>query len=143
MASEIYQTDPQFPTAIQEWGCYFLSLLKKLSLLFRPDIWNHGEIVRIYEQEELDHDLGSDLTVASAQGICTDVAGLGKVHYLGAAPSDQATGGNQFSILVYHRDGVDFNHFVLESPFYDPYSAEGSLSVKIGKVIGRRIFDIL
>jgi hypothetical protein len=148
---EIYQTDSQFPTAIQEWGCFFLVILKKLSLLYRPDIWNYGEIVRIYEQEEINHDLKSDLTVSTAQGICNDVAGIGRVHYLGAAGPDFQTGAglpsigvrSEFAALEYRRPEVDFSHFVLEDPFYDPYSAEGSLSVKLGKVIGKRIFQCL
>ena len=149
---EIYQTDSQFPTAIQEWGCFFLSTLKAMATLFDASIWNYGSIMTIYEQAEIDHVLLSDLTVKDAQGLCDAVA-PSRVKYLDGASSAYPTASDQFEILVWHREGVDFNHFTLGGGgkmggtagvvFYDPYSAAGSLSVKEGQIIGKRIFHII
>lgn len=146
--SEIYQTDKEFPTAIQEWGCFFLSILKQLVIRLGVDaIWNHGEIVRIYENEEIDHDLGSDLTVKDAQGLCDHVVGEGRIKYSGGQGINYPTSSNQFEILVYHRNGADFNHFVCGDGsgkvIYDPWSKDGSRSVREGICIGKRIFNIV
>ena len=152
--SEIYQTDIEFPTAIQEWGCFFLSILKSLALMFRPEIWNYGEIVRIYENSEIDHSLLSDLTVTDAQKLLNDVT-PGKVKYWGVASCLHLPAPNEYEVLVYHRKEADFSHFVLGGGgafegkggvgevIYDPYSADGSLSVRQGICIGKRIFQVV
>ena len=146
----IFQTDPQFPTAFDE-ACCFLALVKPLSILFKPELWDRGQIMELYESEEMDHDLLSDLTVENAQGICDHVA-PGKVKYIGPTGAIYATQPNQFELLVWHRDGGPATHFTTGAGglmkgtagvvFYDPYSAEGSESVKVGQIIGKRIFQL-
>lgn len=145
--SEIYQTDAQFPTAFSE-ACFVMSMCKQFVLrLGMISIWSYSELTRIYENENMDHDMRSDLYVNNIQDFCDNVAGKNKVKYLGSFASDYSTAANQFEILEYHRDGTDFNHFVCGGGhgkvIYDPWSATGSLSVAKGKCIAKRLYQIL
>ncbi len=143
----IYQTDEQFPDVIKTNGCYFLALLWQLNRYFPSlGLWNYGKIMEIYENEELEHTLRSDMEMLDPQAFCDHVTVIPrKVLWVGKTMPDFPTGPNQFQLLCWQRPGVDFVHFTAGDPRaggYDPYSAGGSLSVKLGKVVGKRIYAI-
>jgi hypothetical protein len=144
---KIFQTDiPPFPKAFDE-ACYFMSILWQLNRIFGKPEWTHEAILEVYNSEELDHDLDPDLTVEQPQRFIEAVVGINRVLFQGKFDPFYPTASDQFEILVYHKDGTTFNHFVAGTGHglvaYDPWSAEGSESVRNGSCIGKRIFKVI
>jgi hypothetical protein len=142
----IYQTDSQFPKAFGE-ACYFMSILWQLNKQFGLPEWTHEAILEVYNSEEIDHDVEADLTVNQPQKLCDAIVGPDKVLFRGKFDANYETAADEFEILVWHRDGTDFDHFVGGNGYgvvvYDPWSASGSLTVKEGQMISKRIYKIL
>lgn len=146
----IYQTDRQFDgiKSAHEW-CYFLSLNCHLAWWFNESRFTHQQMIDDFKHylDTPEADVEGDGTISNPQLVCDYVAGPGRVKYLGKFDPDVNIGAFQFAIGCFHRDGADFNHFVAISPskkvVYDPWSADGSRSVKEGKLIGIRLFEVL
>ncbi len=142
----IYQTDPQFPATF-ETACCFLSLLWKFNDLFDVPEWTHTAIIKVYQDEQVKHDIDVDETIENPQGFADNVCGKGKLLYRGKFDATYQTAADEFELLVFHREGADFDHFCVGNGYsqlaFDPYSAAGSLSAKEGQLISKRIYKIL
>jgi hypothetical protein len=141
----IYQTDPEFPSHVNHWGCYFLSLNERLSTLFGLP-FTHEVILERLEYAQKRGIVDAEMTIMAPQMFCEYVE-PGRVHFKGKMPANYPTGSDEFEIVVYHRDGASFNHFCSGNGkgivIYDPWSASGSESVRSGSLIGKRIYKIL
>lgn len=143
----IYQSDPFFQKNypdIWHYGCYFMSICFLCDTNFNLGIMDHDHIAAVYKREEMKGDLGSEAFVEDPQRIVNHIV-PNKVKFLGVVNAFYETRDKEREILCWHKDGTDFNHFTYGSKgivVYDPWSAEGSDSVKNGSLIGKRVFQI-
>jgi hypothetical protein len=147
----IYQTDPGFSAypQIKHGACYFLSILRALSDKFARE-FTHEVVLAFYLAELANGktDVDNEMFVGDPQALVDDFIGAGKVLFIGKKDADYKPAPNEIAWGCWHRAGTDFNHFTYGinpkvSPFYDPWSAEGSASVAQGQLIGQRIALIL
>jgi hypothetical protein len=100
-----------------------------------------------HELSDNDEDIDNEMFIGDAQNYIDDLVGKKKVLYIGKKEASYRPGPNEIVWGCWHRDGTDFNHFDLTDGFghdtYDPWSKEGSASVKEGKLIGTRVARIL
>lgn len=141
----IYQTDPEFPPAIFHWGCYFMALNERMATLFGL-AFTHESVLGVYAWAVGSRIVDSEVTLLDPQALC-DYVDPNRVHFKGKFEAGYPTGGDEFEIVCYHKDGASFNHFCSGNGrgivLYDPWSADGSDSVRNGNLIGKRIFKIL
>ncbi len=146
----VYQTDRQFAVRpqIRHGACFFLSIVMALSLIFNlPQ--THEAVLDFYDSEidDGDTDVDNEMFIGDPQNLMDDYVGKGKVLFLGARGPEYRCQPNEFEILVWHREGTDFNHFVhgdgIGGVVYDPWSRGGSASVSLGKLIGKRVTRLL
>ena len=68
------------------------------------------------------------------------------MRFLGKFQPQHECADDEFEIVCYHKNGASFNHFCSGNGkgivFYDPWSSEGSDSVKNGILIGKRIYVV-
>ena len=140
----IYQTDPTFPSSIQHWGCYFLSLLWHLNDRFSLGIFTFPEVMRIYTHETGDFDIGPECYLQNPQGVCDEVV-PGKVKYLGKQGSIYTCASDEFEVQRWHNPNTDFFHFVAAKGGHVVYDSieGGSRTVREGACDGKRIFKVL
>jgi hypothetical protein len=142
----IYQTDAEFNNpAIYHYGCYLLSLCERLTThfdlpfthLFVLEVLQHGRLYKWIDEE---------ITLLDPQDLC-DYVVPGKVSFLGHYPAGRESLDDELEIVCYHKSGASFNHFVSGNGkgicIYDPWSADGSDSVRNGEIIGKRIYRII
>ena len=145
----IHQTDPQWKQVEDphSW-CYFLATLYIAAWKLNVDCWHHEAIQTIWKKAEDFKDLGTDgATVLNPQGLMDLVAGPNRATFLGHQASTYPTASNQAEILVYCKPNASFNHFVVgdgkKGVLYDPWSPKGSDSVKSGRCVATRIWNIV
>ena len=141
----IYQQDPEFPQAIRFYGCYLLSLVERLTTHFDLN-FTHDSVLTLY-QYGLDHKfIDEEVTLLDPQDLCDFAVGPRRVTFLGHYPPGRESLDDELEIVCYHKDGASFNHFCSGNGkgivLYDPWSAEGSDSVRNGQLIGKRIYKI-
>lgn len=151
-ANKIYQTDKEFEdeASAHAWCCY-LSCIWHLADKWRPDIWTHESIDHAYKTFVGEGNVDSDGTVENAQALADEIVGVGKVKYLGHADVGTPIPDDCYALGVFQRefapDETPFVHFVVinrsGNVVYDPWSADGSRSVREGKMISMRLFKIL
>ncbi len=144
----IYQTDPLLPRPVQKAGCYFLSILYMLN-----ERWSIPmTVIRVTELwyrelEDGDADIDNEAFVGNPQDLVDDIVGAGRVRFLGKYPSAYLPKDSEREILCWHKKGNGFDHFAYGNGkgivIYDPWSAEGSDSVRNGELVGKRIYRIL
>jgi hypothetical protein len=148
----IYQTDPEFVAFpnIRKSACYLLFWYDLAWMYFNID-YTHQAIIDFLKREwgDGDEDIDEEMLVGNPQNLIDDLVGKGRVKFIGRKPTDYKADIDEVVCGVWHRIGTDFNHFVTaEKPNYlrvqkDPWSAEGSLSVSKGNLIGLRIAKII
>ena len=146
----IFQTDPEFAKypAIRHGACYFLSILHAMAGCFSLP-FDHESVLEFYERELVDGDTDVDkeLYVGDPQNLIDDFAGKGKALFLGVRSAYYICQSGEVEWGVWHRPMTDFNHFVhgdgKGGVLYDPWSADGSESVRSGHLISKRIARIL
>ena len=142
----IYQTDPVFPSVIQHYGCYLMSLYERLSTEYSYP-FDPTSIMKIFNDGQVKGIIDSDCTIRNPQAFCDMIVGYGKVAFVGKTDPFYAPLENDLEILCFHKDGASFNHFCSGDGHglvhYDPWSVQGSDSVRNGSVIGKRIFRIV
>lgn len=142
----IYQTDKEFPTAINHYGCYLLSLCERLSSYF-PIPFTHDDVLDIFKAGQIHGVIDEEVTLLNPQAICDIAVGQGKVRFEGKLEALYIPIDGEFEIVCYHKSGASFNHFCSGNGkgivLYDPWSSQGSDSVRNGVLIGKRIFTIL
>ena len=141
----IYQTDKEFPAAVNHWGCYFMSLNERMSTLFGLP-FTHESVLGVLAYAQGRKIVDNEITIL-APGMLCEYLEPGRVQFRGKFPAEYITGDDEFEIVCYHKDGASFNHFCSGNGkgivIYDPWSAAGSDSVRNGSLIGKRIFKIL
>lgn len=150
MVYKIFQTDPEFAKypQIRHGACFALSIFCPLCDIFKLPI-GHEEFMLFYQHElgDNDADVDNEMFIGGPQNYIDDLVGKGKVAYYGFRHAEYEPKPGEIVWGCWHRDGTDFNHFTLTDGFghctYDPWSAEGSASVKQGKLIGTRVAKIL
>jgi len=145
----IYQTDDfwgQYASENPHQWCYFLSTLWVFATRINDSFWSHEGIEDIWKKAEQFHDLDADgATVLNPQGLAELVV-PSRMHFEGHQPVSYPLASNQAMIMVYHKPGANFNHFVVTSTcciLYDPWSAQGSDSVRNGIGIETRVWTII
>ena len=147
----MYQTDKKWPTDIQRYGCYFLSICYQLDLNFSLGIFDnndYGKLMTYYEDEEMNHDLGLEVFVKNPQHLCDYILGGKKVEFIGKEDKDFVPTYKHFEILQWlwtKPDGTDSVHFVAGrngNIIYDPVEG-GALTISNGQLDSKRIFKIL
>lgn len=142
----IYQTDEEFGPDINHFGCYFLSLLWQLDRVFSLGIMDHKTINAIYANEQADYDIGPECFLQNPQGICDHVAPH-RVGFMGKYEAQpNLTHNSSFEVQCWFNPETEYRHFVAgdgKNVIYDPYSAEGSRTVREGHLESRRIFAII
>jgi hypothetical protein len=141
----IYQTDPAFPPSIFHWGCYFMALNERLSTLFGLP-FTVESVLGILGYASGAKLIDSEVTLLDPQALA-DYVEPNRVHFKGKFEAGYPTAADEFEIVCYHKDGASFNHFCSGNGkgivIYDPWSEQGSDSVRNGSLIGKRIFKIL
>jgi len=142
----IFQTDKELPIEINHWGCYFMSLTERLTTLFSKP-FTHETVLAYYHDAQAAKIIDDQVTLLAPQAYCDMVLGINRVVFVGKVDPFYVCEPYDFEILCYHKDGASFNHFVSGDGkglvLYDPWSSEGSDSVKNGSCIGKRIYRIL
>lgn len=139
----IYQQDEQFPKAVHLYGCYLLALCERFTTAldepftheFVLDVLGYGQKNRLIDEE---------ITLLNPQALCDYMTGVGRYRFLGKFSPSYYAADNEFEVVCYHKDGASFNHFCSGNGkgivLYDPWSVDGSDSVRNGILIGKRIY---
>jgi hypothetical protein len=141
-----YQTRPCFPYDVQHFGCYLFSICFLLDRQFNLGIFMDAGMLKIYQDEEADRDLGAESFVDSPQHLCDHVAGEGKVsfeemHY----PADHQCNPGELEVQCWFNPATNFHHFVAAENgrmIYDPIEG-GSRTVREGHCESKRVFRVL
>jgi hypothetical protein len=140
-----FQTDSDFPSSIQKYGCYLLSLIERLTTHFDLP-FTHDSVISILDYGQTNKFIDDEVTLLDPQMLCDFAVGRDKVRFEGKFERTYLPLDDEFEIVVYHKDGASFNHFCSGNGkglvLYDPYSAMGSDSVRNGELISKRIYRI-
>jgi hypothetical protein len=140
----ICQNDVRLPERVHHFGCYYVALNERLTTLFDLPFTVDG-LLDCLLWGEANGSIDDRVTMADPQAICDHVVGRGRVRYWGKFPATRWCEDREFEILVFHRDGASFSHYVSGNGrgvvIYDPWFG-GSLSVKKGRLVGKRIYRI-
>ncbi len=144
---DVYQTDAEFSAypQIRHAGCFFMSIVRAMSRHFSL-LFTHERVIWFYEQElkDADADVDNEMFVGNAQDLIDDLVGPGRVKYFFEhKPADYVCRPDEVDWGCWHKTGNSFNHFTHDdgrvSVLYDPWSREGSDSVRLGKLISKRV----
>jgi hypothetical protein len=139
----IYQQDAEFPQAVHLWGCYLLSLCERLCNWTNTD-FTHERVLEVLGWGQANGVIDQEVTLLSPQAICDHVAGVNKFRFFGKFSPSYPARDDEFEVVCYHKDGASFNHFCSGNGrgmvLYDPWSVDGSDSVRNGALIGKRIY---
>jgi hypothetical protein len=142
----IYQTDSEFPSSINHFGCYFMSLLERMTTHYDLS-FTHDVALSIFNYGQDKGYIDEEVTLIDPQDLCDHVIGTGKIRFYGKYTPTYETQDNELEILCWHKSGASFNHFCSGNGkgvvFYDPWSETGSDSVRNGQLIGKRIYRVL
>ncbi len=138
----IYQQDAEFPQAVKLYGCYLLALCERLATWTNKD-FTSGMVLEVLAYGQANKFIDEEVTLLSPQALCDHVAGQGKFRFFGKFSPSYYARDDEFEVVCYHKDGASFNHFCSGNGkgivLYDPWSVEGSDSVRNGALIGKRI----
>ena len=138
----IYQTDPEFPDPVHRWGCYFLSLCERMAFFYDLSL-TYEYVLEILKEGQAAGIIDAEITLLNPEKVANLMI-ADKVQFVGKVDPFFVCHDDEFEILCFHKDGASFNHFCAGDGHglvaYDPWSVEGSDSVKNGSVIGKRIF---
>jgi hypothetical protein len=142
----IWQTDAEFPSEIQHWGCYLLALTERLTTHFDLP-FTHDSVLALYQFGVDNKFIDDEVTLLNPQDLCDFAIGPGKVMFLGKFPPAHEAGSDELEVVCYHKSGASFNHFCSGNGkglvLYDPWSPDGSDSVRNGQLIGKRIYRVV
>lgn len=150
MKYNIFQTDREFSAypQIRHGACFALAIFCPLSDIFHLPI-GHAEFIDFYKKElaDGDKDIDNEMFIGDPQNYINDLIGPNKVKYYGQCPAGYSPNPGEIVWGCWHRDGENFNHFDLTNGYgkdeYDPWSAEGSETISVGKLISVRVGLIL
>lgn len=153
----MYIQDDHFFNPILDAGCYYITLANMVELHSGKPV--SKDLIKVYGlQEVLDARLGnmdSDMTVSKASGILAKFGSplVQKFNDKSGVefPVDYVCVPGEFEVLKFQytsTSGVTYGHFVLgdgkgkclKDPLYN--DGAGSNSVRLGKVVSKRIFYV-
>jgi hypothetical protein len=145
------QTDKEFPSDIQHFGCLFFSNLYLLNKHFNKEWPTAQSVIDTYNSEENDEDLGKECFVNDPQKLIDSIIGPNKVLYLGHKDASYACAANEYEIQAWYNARTSFTHFVVgdckgiarSNVEYDPIrggDGGGSITVKEGVCQSKRVF---
>ncbi len=143
----IYQTDKEFNSEINEFGCCFMSLLWLIDNKKQLGIYTHEGVTSIFKQAKVDKVLGDECFVQNPQGLCDYFINAGKIQYKGWQASNYKCTEHEMEQLVFHWEEKGYTHFVAGDGTgkvaYDPinYGNQGSNTVKYGYLESKRIYQ--
>lgn len=142
----IYQTDPEFPSAVAKYGCYLLSLCERLTTHFDLP-FTHDSVLAVLDYGRANLFIDEEVTILDPQVLCDFAVGRDKVRFEGKFERTYLPLEDEFEIVVYHKNGASFNHFCSGNGrgivLYDPWASTGSDSVRNGELISKRIYRIV
>jgi hypothetical protein len=147
----IFQTDDEFESDIQHFGCYFLSLMWQLNRLLGVPSLDHKTVEVIYNTcRHLDAnnngvtDMAPEAFIADPQGV-VDFVAPGKVRFVGLEGAGYQCKVSEFAVQQWFNPATGFKHFVAEGPdgrvLYDPIEG-GSRTVREGHIDSKRIYAL-
>lgn len=156
-AKYIYQTDPEFFVPIPEMrpsGCFFLSIVEALCGILGV-LFTHEMVIRFFKREigDGDIDVNNEMTVGKAQDLIDDfiemngIAGAKFKYYDEHMPASYVCADDEVEWGCWHKLGKSYNHFTHNNGkgivLYDPWSADGSESVRYGELVSKRVARVL
>jgi hypothetical protein len=147
---ELYQTDPEFAVIhrMRPSGCYFLTWLRALSCPFNL-AYTHASVIKFFRHEigDGDVDVSNEMFVGDPQDLMDDLVGSDKVLFCGVRPASYVCADNEIEACCWNLKPHTYNHFVQGNGkgivIFDPWSVDGSDSVRDGLLISKRIARIL
>lgn len=137
----VYQTTEGIDPRIRKSGCYFLSVLRIVEILTKTN-YSVEDVNRVFKACERMGYIGANgyMKEHAGKGVAQICAGLhGDFCYLKRVFENEK---HNFLIGKYHLNGGD--HFILMPgpgvAQYDPWSPEGSNTVKNGKFHSPRYY---
>jgi len=145
----IYQTTKGLDPALAKTGCYFLSVIYVVEEIMKK-AFTVGEVNTIFKLAKKVHYVGEDAYMKhkAAQGIAQIASGFKKEDvYMKRVQRDDR---HNYTIGHYRRrsksSGAFHHHFVvmggLAKVEFDPWSAEGSRTVREGDLMDHRYFFV-
>jgi Protein of unknown function, DUF261 len=140
----IYQTDPELLVRqpIKPYGCYFMAIIEAITNYCRLP-FTHEYVIFLYDKEMSDGNLGNESFVKSPQGLINDICGPGRFVFKGVQSATYVCGDDEIEWGCWHKDGNNYNHFTHNNgkgiALYDPWTAQGSDSVREGTLLSKRI----
>jgi hypothetical protein len=146
----LYQTAPEFASMpmIRKYGCYAVALSQVMANVFRLP-FDYPEALEFLANELIDDDtdIDNEMTVLDPQNFVDDIVGKGRVKFLGHFTPDAECPDDVLQFLCWHKTGKNYNHFTFGNgkliTLIDPWSPEGSESVRDGKVLSWRGYRLL
>jgi hypothetical protein len=136
----VYQTTKDIDPAIRKSGCYFLCIIRIFEIITKQDL-TVSEVNKIFNLCDRVGYIGSDgyMKEDAAQGVAQVASGLIKKHaYIKRVFEDNS---HNFCVGKYVNSST---HFILmpgpENKEYDPWSSNGSNTVKTGKFHSPRYY---
>jgi hypothetical protein len=140
-----YQNRTVFPYDVQHFGCYLFSICFHLDRRFGLGIFTDAGMLKIYNDEEADRDLGPESFVESPQHLCDHVCrnqvAFEDIHY----PADHQTTGDELEVQEWINPATGSKHFMAAENgkvIYDPIEG-GSIIGRVGHCESKRIFRVL
>jgi hypothetical protein len=122
-----------------------MSLNERLATIFSLP-FTYDRILGIYRDARSSLIVDDEVAILDPQKFCDMVVGFGKVVFVGKVDAFFSCTLGEFEILCFHKEGASFNHFCSGDGHglvaYDPWSVDGSDSVKNGSVIGKRLYRL-
>lgn len=150
-----YQNRAIFPYDLQHFGCCLFAICFHLYKRFIGlDFFTDTAMLQVYNNQEINHDLGIESTVVNPQGLCDNLLESRKVLYRldgpdpenpQVFPPDHVCAANDLEVQCWFNKSTLFHHFVSAEAgvvVYDPIEG-GSLTLRQGKIESKRIFTIL
>jgi hypothetical protein len=144
----IYQTDKELLIRpyIKPDGCYFMSWTEAITAYFNLP-FTHEYVIQLYDAEMANKDMQGIAFVANPQGLIDAICGKGKVLFIGVKSADYVCTDSEIELGCWHKDGETFNHFTHNNGkgivLYDPWSVDGSESVRDGKLLSKRVARLI
>lgn len=145
----VYQSDAEFGLmpVIKKSACYAMVIMEILTDLFHLPFTHESVMAYIaHEVLDLDKDITSEMLVEDPQNFCDDLVGPDRVCFMGWKSPMYVCKPNEAEAGRWWKESNTFKHFVhmyRDQVFYDPWSKDGSDSVKHGVLLDKRVFAIL
>jgi len=127
---------------IQEWGCYYISIVNMVSIATNVDFSASEVIIKWFKNYKDDGDIDIESTILDPDGIIEDFCGKNKVIFVGKRDANYVCNNDEYEILDYFNKRTGYTHFVLGDGkgkcMIDPFP--GSRTVREGDVRSKRIY---